>query len=111
MNENARLWVEALCSGKYKQTTKVLHNKDDDSYCCLGVACVIYQRMTGRDLPVFDGTWDDDESLPIEVQIWLGLRDESGMFEDSTLVNENDNGVRFAKIADIIESEPEGLFA
>ena len=35
-------WVEALRSGKYKQTTYVLRR--EDSYCCLGVLCDIAGR-------------------------------------------------------------------
>lgn len=37
-------WIEALESGKYKQTTCVMKMKEKDetfSYCCLGVACEI----------------------------------------------------------------------
>lgn len=32
-------WLEALRSGKYNQTARVLH--DDEGYCCLGVACEV----------------------------------------------------------------------
>lgn len=31
-------WVAALRSGRYKQGTEKLHNEDDNSFCCLGVA-------------------------------------------------------------------------
>jgi len=31
-------WIEALRSGKYKQGKSVLYNKDNNTYCCLGVA-------------------------------------------------------------------------
>jgi hypothetical protein len=37
-------WIEALESGEYKQATKNLYCPDEDagdSYCCLGVACVL----------------------------------------------------------------------
>jgi hypothetical protein len=37
MNDNAKKWVAALRSGKYKQGRKFLRYKDE--YCCLGVAC------------------------------------------------------------------------
>lgn len=38
---NRQLWVEALKSGKYKQTIGVLHKirGKQESFCCLGVAC------------------------------------------------------------------------
>jgi hypothetical protein len=51
MNENQLKWADALESGEFKQgqnalctihpTTKV------KTYCCLGVACEIYQREVG----------------------------------------------------------------
>lgn len=34
-------WVKALRSGKYKQGKGQLFQKEDNQYCCLGVACVI----------------------------------------------------------------------
>lgn len=39
--EFAEKWVAALRSGEYKQGTNYLFNESKDSYCCLGVACVI----------------------------------------------------------------------
>lgn len=41
-------WVAALRSGKYKQTTSVLKHvseRDNLSYCCLGVLCEISPRV------------------------------------------------------------------
>lgn len=38
----AKKWLKALRSGKYKQTrVGGLYNPKYDSFCCLGVACVI----------------------------------------------------------------------
>jgi len=37
--EQFRKWIKALKSGRYKQTTGTLNDKD--GYCCLGVACKI----------------------------------------------------------------------
>ncbi len=34
-------WLAALRSGEYKKTTGTLYSKETDSFCCLGVACVI----------------------------------------------------------------------
>jgi hypothetical protein len=42
-----RKWIEALRSGKYRQTRQYL--MDDGGYCCLGVLCVIQ----GADLSDF----------------------------------------------------------
>jgi hypothetical protein len=37
-------WVAALRSGDYKQGSGYLHRVDDDSYCCLGVACEVLRK-------------------------------------------------------------------
>lgn len=31
-------WIKALRSGEYKQARGILHDEEDNSYCCLGVA-------------------------------------------------------------------------
>lgn len=54
-------WVAALRSGKYKQGKDFLYNKDEDTYCCLGVACKVAgvgdNSLAGlatiKDYPVF----------------------------------------------------------
>lgn len=138
MNDNAKKWVEALRSGKYKQTTEALH--DENGYCCLGVACELYQQEVG-DLEIeheevmnpqdhrkihkatfYNNEW---QNLPPVVMDWLGLRDDTGSYEvkiepqdalsyrevrDESLAAKNDEGSSFSEIADIIESEPTGLF-
>lgn len=105
-----KLWVEALRSGKYEQARSVLR-ADNTSFCCLGVACDI----SGL------GEWigfhylREDKLLPDQVQLWLGLNGALGGFLDGGskkyLTDYNDGGMPFAEIADIIESEPEGLLA
>jgi len=52
MNKNAELWIKALRSGHYSQTTGSLSkNEKDESnnwevgYCCLGVACDLYSKF------------------------------------------------------------------
>ena len=76
------LWVKALRSGQYQQTKDVL--RDDSGYCCLGVACDVYHKTTGK------GEWKKNEwdehgfvvpdvwrmeetQLPECVCDWLGL--------------------------------------
>ncbi len=113
--EHRKQWVEALRSGKYQQTKNAL--RDGAGFCCLGVACDI----SGV------GSWDEDgdhkgrltyradnaraDVLPIAVQKWLGLKYCDSSFDDEQLSAMNDSGVSFDRIADIIESEPEGLLA
>jgi hypothetical protein len=87
-------------------------------YCCLGVACELYRRETGR------GEWDEVNNfclgehtkffiLPPPVKKWLGLASLDACFDNGPegLTAMNDLGIPFPEIADKIESEPEGLFA
>ena len=41
-----RKWLAALRSGKYKQGDSLMYNKNDNSYCCLGVLCEIEGATT-----------------------------------------------------------------
>jgi len=112
MNENAKKWVEALRSGEYEQTTENL--QDHRGYCCLGVACDLYEKSTGNTLVntdgvIFGAVLSEDEGL-IKVQEWIGLKYEDGSYLGDSLTDLNDQGLDFIGIADIIESEPEGLF-
>lgn len=66
-----RLWVKALRSGKYKQTSGKLHEAtplDRGSFCCLGVLCdlAIKRGVIKR----FHG---DKELTPETVQRWAGI--------------------------------------
>ena len=126
LNENAQKLVDALRSGDYKQARDKLRR--GDSYCCLGVACDIsglgewgWHRgrleywVDGNALPL-----ENDEevcpgymTLPERVREWVGFADERGRYGGSehwSLMEHNDSGMSFQEIADLIESEPEGLF-
>lgn len=97
-------WVEALRSGKYKQTTGLL--KDAEGYCCLGVLASINGHEPDEE-GLIPGMWVDPEGLlpmPIADQIGIGhgwMSYYSGM---------NDSNYSFEKIAADIESiRPERL--
>lgn len=120
MNDNAKKWVEALRSGEYKQGKNYLSS--DNYFCCLGVACDLYQKSVG-DLRIERGGSGGSISyngrnrlLPADVQTWLNLADDNGSYANpsgfvaGSLTERNDVGYDFDKIADIIESEPPGLF-
>jgi hypothetical protein len=101
LNDNAKKWVAALRSGEYKQCQQRL--TDGEGYCCLGVACAISPNAV-------DG-WKEDCTLPWGVREWLGLATAWGDNNcNGSLSQLNDMGKTFAEIADLIESEPEGLF-
>lgn len=36
--KSLQIWIAALRSGKYKQTTRQLFNREKTEFCCLGVA-------------------------------------------------------------------------
>lgn len=116
MNKNALKWVEALESGEYKQGKGWL--VVNDSYCCLGVACVLYAKAKRiKDAPfLLNKTM---EILPAPVQRWLGLDSTDGSYrttEDlaTELTTDNDRTdtahKSFKQIAKLIRTEPQGLF-
>ena len=122
MNENAEKWVAALRSGDYDQTKSFL--RDEDGFCCLGVACDLYAKETGGTARAWRksgryyvfaiGSPHEVSALPVPVMEWLGLRDQLGDYDPvvnmASLSTRNDNGAEFAEIAYLIESEPKGLF-
>lgn len=120
MNDNAKLWVAALRSGEYTQCAGRLHLKEPESYCCLGVACDLFRRA-GNEININDsGPYVEYNHFsavpPRRVQRWLGLNEQDGEFYDKAgdlcnLTRLNDvHSWSFKQIADLIESEPEGMF-
>lgn len=101
--EARRLWVEALRAGEYTQTTGTL--RDHTGYCCLGVAVKVLTSIADEEVR------EDNLAQYPKVRRTLGLRDSWGTYDpNSSLTEDNDSGKTFAEIADIIESEPDGLF-
>lgn len=120
--ESRKLWVEALRSGKYRQTQDYLKTVSSESvcHCCLGVACEVYQQHVGG---LTETVEDDDEYrtfngnscvLPDEVQKWLNIDDCGRLVNDietpggvcGALTSLNDvGGYSFEKIADVIETQ------
>ena len=126
MNANMLLWVEELRSGRYRQGTGRLRDTDN-KFCCLGVACDLFFRTTGKgrwvpqlETSSFTFMVDDngsDVALPKGVRDWLGLASASGGMKQrihngvtrQSLTNINDDGVSFDEIANIIESDIDQL--
>lgn len=123
MNEYVKKWIAALRSGKYIQGMGYLATRETSTdsfcYCCLGVACeimkedfdlVVSQQDTYKS---YDGAMT---SLPNDILCALRLRTRDGNFigkdgKGDCLINLNDGEcMTFAEIADVIESQPEGLF-
>ena len=49
LTKNQKLWISALQNGMYAQTKE--HLRDEIGFCCLGVACDLYEKDTGVRLP------------------------------------------------------------
>lgn len=97
--ERLEEWIAALRSGKYQQGYGQL--REFDSYCCLGVACDLYDA-TGWE-SVRDGLFrqQDGALMPRVVKKAYRITDRDvGM-----LINRNDGEhLNFAALADYIES-------
>lgn len=103
------MWVEALKSGNYKQTTEDLFDPNE-GYCCLGVLTDLYLRekegsVTNMSVDVyFDKITDlsehNNNTMPnMEIKQWANLTNN----DCGNLAGMNDNGDSFETIAKFIE--------
>lgn len=108
--------IDALRSGKYLQGFGAL--RSEDKYCCLGVACDISNIDKWKKEPTSLYKYIDIVGyMPAQVMDFYGFSNKKGIYKDidyigtkqQSLALQNDRGMSFIKIADIIESEPEGL--
>jgi hypothetical protein len=113
-----RLLLEALRSGKYKQTMGMMHRQDGanvDYFCALGVACDVYAKEHAMKWDVSPtGTCTlhgNMTSLPAAVLKWYGWDYALGpsLFIDGeghSISRHNDlRGVTFEQFADAIEEQ------
>jgi hypothetical protein len=114
--KNIKKWVDALRSGKFKQTKGMLKNRKGE-YCCLGVACEISDKIDGWEdslapfyeigAAVFPKRFKGALYLPTSVMEWLGIDQSNPTLlkrkVDNTAANLNDRGVSFKRIATYIE--------
>lgn len=110
MKANRKLWVEALRSGKYRQTKSKLKARNG-AMCCLGVLADLAGCEWKYD-PDGKKYLANDEAgfAPFEAMDFVGLKEGGGGYERGQLSDLNDEGTSFKEIAAIIESEPPGLF-
>lgn len=120
--ERVKKLVEALRSGKYKQTKEVL--RDKNGFCCLGVACDIAKMEVGCNWTPFSLEFDgDDRALSDGMQTYYGFDDCEVVLDDDlpftkgiinkyvvpntlvTLAALNDYGASFKEIAKVIEEQ------
>jgi hypothetical protein len=103
---NRKKWVKALRSGKFAQQRDG-YLRTGNGMCCLGVLA-----------DIAGCSWDskhradgDRHYAPLAAVGFVGLTKRTGQMADGRVLAElNDCGKSFAEIADIIESEPPGLF-
>ncbi len=115
------LLINALRSGRFRQGTGQLAGRGPAEggwkYCCLGVACEVYQEHVG-DLRVHEGvvkkTYENDDThLPEKVRKWYGFSsnnaelcepvDVIGARPLQTLICLNDQAkFTFKQIADLL---------
>lgn len=114
VKKNRGLWVQALRSGEYKQIKGELQN--EGGHCCLGVLCDVWAKETGGSGYVtspINGEFVGGvlDTQPNSIKNWVGLSTDAGdSAYGNSLAELNDEGVSFLELADIIESEPKGLF-
>lgn len=118
MTENQKKWVKTLRSGEYLQGKERLVQEEDNNltYCCLGVACKLYEKETKEQLPLDScgQYWVAEETLTDmpKVQEFFGLKSVNGYIPSmrTSLTQLNDIGKTFDEIADIIEQNAKELF-
>lgn len=102
--ELKQIWVDALRSGDYKQTKKTLHNLDDGGFCCIGVACVVWEIATPEEIGVKLGVYDVSKGDRPFYNYWQSMKNGLKTAQ-SKLIGMNDRGHTFAEIADFIEEK------
>lgn len=116
-------WLAALRSGEYRQGKRVLHNVDENTFCCLGVLCDLavragvvsegrhkYNLRVAADIEVYGSDGDcrsqGGVTLPDEVQEWAGLDSDNPWVGDSGVLAElNDMGRSFEELANLIDRD------
>jgi len=119
--DRVKLWIQALRSGEYTQTTNVLERFLFDgtkAHCCLGVAMKValangYSAQSEDDMEWGAEGMDEDIAL-----YWYGFKDSSGgtdpelgshvgadgeWFNASCVQANDDLGWSFRQIADAVE--------
>lgn len=118
-----REWVRKLCDPASRQGKGFLMRKNGNA-CCFGIACDVFglEKRLEKDLDetyvyVF-GDDDDKTLLPVNLVHFLSIDNEEGRFvkynrileKYDHLVEANDNGVPFVKIARAICTYPNSIF-
>lgn len=110
LNEAEKKLIRELREGKRKQHKNSLRG-ENDSFCCLGVACDISKLGNWADGSYIVNRAGGFQFLPRDVMDWLGWSDSRGGLQFSNpfggpldLAMLNDYGFTFDQIADVIEA-------
>ena len=82
----AMMWIEALESGAYEQTTGALRETNSDGgtgFCCLGVLCNLHAQTHPKIAAMQDHPAEylgSDDFAPKEVMKWSGLKTNNAKF-------------------------------
>lgn len=113
--EHRRLWIAALRSGEFQQTTGTMERRIATTveHCCLGVACrtamqhgirlsvsLVEGANPRAQVAFFDGACG---VLPTKVVKWLGSNRDDPHWESIAASVLNDSGKTFEGIADLAE--------
>lgn len=120
--EHRELLCQRLTDGSFIQGVGLLRilgwePGELDQYCCLGVASDVKREVTG------DGGWlgeqfvDSSGASTMEmtpaVKEFFGFAEKDGSYApdvvDNSLIDQNDSGQSFDRIAETIRREPPGL--
>ena len=106
--EKVENWLAALRSGKYKQGKIMLYDRNNDTYCCLGILC------RTNNLPMKKNSSRETDFVFPNTKMLCGMPD-STWFEETTgfpftfaekLARCNDDeSMPFKNIADVIGIE------
>ena len=115
IKRNRKAWVEALRSGKYKQTRNKLRSRNG-AYCCLGVVCELAEvprEYRGKEYvygdaealgihpddlrwndPTIDRYWErfSATGLPLAGREWLGVTTDTPRLATPVVVKVWDDG-------------------
>ena len=111
-----REWIAALRGGEYAQGAGYLRRPE--GFCCLGVACDLFDDSLWRQSEQGAG-WvylDVVLDLPKQVRDAYRVRRPDGQYTkddgySASLAGDNDSGKSFAEIAELIEAELEATLS
>lgn len=99
-------WLEALRSGKYKQTKGRLR-RVDNTYCCLGVLCDLLEKdrkiIWKKNYEFYEAQDESNAQTPNSIPYSIRNEIEIDSNQQHQLIVMNDSGESFDTIADYIE--------